>query len=58
MFFGTTNFSVTVVVKELKGDARSVLLRFVSFVNKVLTLFIRETCTTIGSRDNAQYKQM
>ena len=32
------------------------MLRFVLFVNKVLTLFICENCTAIGSGDNVQYE--
>ena len=40
---------------ERKGGATSFLLRFVLFVNKVLTLFICENCTAIGSGDNVQY---
>ena len=36
---------------ERKGDATSFLLRFVSFVNYVLTLFMCENCTAIGSGD-------
>ena len=43
---------------ERKGDATSFLLRFVSFVNYVPTLFMCENCTAIGSGDNVQCKQM
>ena len=50
-----TNFSVTVAVIEWKGDASCVLLRFIVFVNKDVTLFICENYTAIGSGDNVQY---
>ena len=40
---------------EWKGDASCVLLRFIVFVNKDVTLFICENYTAIGSGDNAQY---
>ena len=40
---------------EWKADASRVLLRFIVFVNKDVTLFICENCTAIGSGDNAQY---
>ena len=41
---------------EWEGDASFVLLRFVMFLNKVLTLFICENCTAICSGDNVHNK--
>ena len=41
---------------ESEGDANFVLLRFVLFVNKVLTLLIYENYFATGSGDNVQYK--
>ena len=52
VFVWTTNFSLTIVnQREMHVCSVTIFL-----VCKVLTLFICETCTAIGSGDNVQYK--
>ena len=52
VFVSTTNFSLTVVNEREK----QVCAVTIFLVCKVLTLFIRENCTAIGSGENVQNK--
>ena len=55
--------TVIIVVNEremhaVRDAVRSVLLRFVLLVRKVMKLFTCENCTAIGYGDNMQYKYL